>query len=107
MRDHHVVVSFGKEADFNFKFAPADLAAIQREDARGWMQREFIDLECDLPSPVGKVLLLDEILAVAKYAGQRRFHDRPDWARDFAQNTAVLLGRDMIRVDVANSVVGS
>jgi hypothetical protein len=102
-----VVVSFGKEADFEFKFSPADLAAVKREDARGWMQREFVDLECDLPSPVGKVLLLDEILAVAKYAGQRRFHDKPDWAQQFAKNTAVLLGRDMIRVDVANSVVGS
>jgi hypothetical protein len=107
MRDHQVIVSFGKDIEFKFLFAPADLAPIKREDAREWLQREFVDLECDLPSPVGKVLLLDEILAVAKYAGQRRFHDKLEWASQFAKNSAVLLGRDMIRVDVANNTVGS
>jgi hypothetical protein len=107
MRDHQVIVSFGTDTEFKFLFSPADLAPIQREDAREWLQREFVDLECDLPSPVGKVLLLDEILAVAKYAGERRFRDKLQWAQQFAKNAAVLLGRDMIRVDVANNVIGS
>jgi hypothetical protein len=103
---HHVIVSFGDDKEFEFKLASADLAGLKADDAREWLDREFEALECDLPNPIGKVLLADRILSVAKYAGERRFREHQDWAGQFAKNAAALLGREVIRVDVANYTVG-
>ena len=55
-----------------------------------------------IPSnPVGKVLIIDKFLSVARYGGDRRFADGKDWAHDFVRNAALALGRDTIRVDVS------
>lgn len=53
------------------------------------------------------MLLADRVLSVAKYARERRFKEHAPWAEQFAaRNAAVALGRDVIRVDVANYSVG-
>jgi hypothetical protein len=49
---------------------------------------------------MGKVLLADRILSVAKYSGEQRFRDHPEWAEQFARNAAAMMGREVIRVDV-------
>jgi hypothetical protein len=49
---------------------------------------------------MGKVLVVDRILSVAKYAGERRFRDDADWARQFARSAAAMMGREVVRVDV-------
>jgi hypothetical protein len=46
------------------------------------------------------------VLSVAKYAGADRFREQGDWAGQFARNTAVMLDRDLVRVDVPNYTVG-
>jgi hypothetical protein len=101
-----VIVSFGQDTEFEFFVPAADMAALTAEAARQWFDREFIALECDVPSPIGKVLIADRVLSVAKYAGAERFREQHDWAREFARNTAVMLDRDLVRVDVPNYTVG-
>ncbi len=103
---HHVIVSFGKDNDLEFRFGSEDIAGITADAARQWFDREFVALECDVATPVGKILLADRILSVAKYAGERRFRAHPDWAEQFARHAARLLGRELIRVDVAKNVIG-
>lgn len=103
---HHVIVSFGKDNDLEFKFTSEDVAGTTADEARGWFDREFVALECDVPTPVGKILLADRILSVAKYAGERRFREQHDWAQRFAHHAARLLGRELIRVDVAGYTIG-
>lgn len=103
---HHVIVSFGKGTDVEHRFTAEDLAAVSADAARMWFDREFVELECDVASPVGKILLADRVLSVAKYAGERRFREQHDWAAQFARNAAKLLGRELIRVDVANYTIG-
>lgn len=102
----HVIVSFGKDSNLEYRLLAADLAGITEDGARDWFGREFEALECDIPNPIGKVLLADLILSVAKYSGEQRFKDDPAWAGQFARNAAVLLGRELIRVDVGNYMVG-
>ena len=101
-----VIVSFGQDTEFEFFVPAADVAAHTADAARQWFDREFVALECDVPSPIGKVLIADRVLSVAKYAGAERFRDRHEWAREFARNTAVMLDRDLVRVDVPNYTVG-
>jgi len=102
----HVIVSFGENREFEFKVARGSTAAPTAAAARQWFDREFVELEADVPSPIGKILTADRVLAVAKYSGERRFREEPQWAEAYAQNAAALLGRDFVRVDVANYIVG-
>lgn len=102
----HVIVSFGPGAEFEYKIAAADVAGQPADAARQWFDREFVALECDVPSPIGKVLIADRVLSVAKYAGAQRFRDQPEWAQEFARNAAAMLGRELVRVDVPNYTVG-
>lgn len=99
---HHVIVSFGKEKEFEFKFA----GGFSADEARKWFDHEFTALECDVATPTGKILAVDRILSVAKYAGEARFRDQGDWADRFARCTAAILGRELIRVDVEHYSIG-
>jgi len=99
---HHVIVSFGKDAEFEYKLVGGGAA----DEARQWFDREFLALECDVATPTGKVLAVDRILSVARYAGEGRFRDDPAWGELFARHTTAVLGRDLIRVDVEQYSIG-
>ncbi len=103
---HHVIVSFGKDNDLEFKVSDADVAGLTVEEAQRWFAQEFEDLECDVATPIGKVLRVDLVLSVAKYSGERRFREDRGWAEQYARNAAILLGRDLIRVDLPAYTVG-
>jgi len=100
-----VTVSFGQNSEYEYKFLDDDLESLPREDASRWLHSEYETLECAPRSPVGKILLLDVILDVAKYGGEDRFAAGSDWARQFARCCAVALKRDTVRVDVPNLMV--
>ena len=68
-----ITVSFGETCEYEFKFLDSDIAGLPRDQARAWLHREFEALECTPRNPVGKILLLDVILDVAKYGGEKRF----------------------------------
>jgi hypothetical protein len=99
---HHVIVSFGKDREFEYRFAGG--AGV--DEARKWFDHEFTVLECDVATPTGKILVVDRILSVAKYAGDIRFRDQRTWAEQFARYTAAILGRELIRVDVEHYSIG-
>jgi hypothetical protein len=99
---HHVIVSFGRNKEYEFRFAGGGHV----DAARKWFEREFKALECDVVTPTGKILAVDRILSVARYAGEARFRDQHAWSEQFARNAAAILGRDLIRVDVPNYLIG-
>lgn len=101
-----VIVSFGENREYEFVVHDADVAGLEKDQARAWLSKEFDDLECTPSNPMGKVLVLDMILNVAKYGGEHRFEQAGDWAKRFAAVTAVALARPVMRVDVSNFVVG-
>lgn len=101
----HVIVSFGADKRFEYKLTPEDVAGISADQARRWFDRQFEELECDVPTPMGKVLLVDRILSVARYAGEPRFRERADWAGQFARHAAVMTGREVLRVDVEKNAI--
>lgn len=102
---NYVCVSFNKEQRFEFKFNSTSIGATP-EEARRWFDHEFQALGCDVVTPTGKILIVDRILSVAKYAGEKRFLEQPTWAEQFAKYTSAILGRDVIRVDVAAYTIG-
>lgn len=103
---HTVIVVFAPSRQYEFKFLDSDLDGLTREEARKWLEQEFVELDAVPANPMGKILILDRILGVAKYAGERRFSEGTEWANKYARCVALALGRDTIRVDVAANVVG-
>lgn len=103
---YHVIVSFGKDKQYQFKFSQADLAESSPEEARRWFDKEFVDLKCEPTNRMGKVLIIDKILNIARYGGEQRFIDGKMWATQFARYTALALGRDTINVDVEAFNIG-
>jgi hypothetical protein len=101
----HVTVTFGNDKRFEYKLTSDDLSGLTADQARKWFDREFQELECDVPSPMGKVLLVDRILTVARYSGERRFREQPAWAAQFARHAAVMTGREVLRVDVEKNSI--
>jgi hypothetical protein len=100
-----IIVSFGPHSEFEFKVHDEDANALTREQAGEWLHEQYEALECTPRNPIGKILLLDVILDVAKYGGKDRFTEDYEWGRHFAVCCAAALKRDT-RVDVPNLVVG-
>ncbi len=101
-----VTVVFGDSREYEFPISQAEFAAMSRDEARTWLASEFEELECAPSNPMGKVLVLDMVLSVAKYAGENRFERPGSWAAKFAQATAVALDRPAVRIDVDAFTVG-
>ncbi len=79
---------------------------LTREEANRWLGAQWEELECEATNPMGKVLVLDRILGVAYFAGEKRFAEHSEWTQQYAEAVAAVLVRPVIRVDVADRVVG-
>lgn len=101
-----VIVAFGPEREFELTVSDVDTAGLKKDEARAWLAKEFETLECTPSNPMGKVLVLDMILNVAKYGGEARFAENGPWAQRFAAVTAVALDRPVVRVDIPSFTVG-
>ena len=103
---YHVTVSFGKNKEYLFKFSQDDLAGNSPEEARRWLDKEYSELKCEPTNPMGKVLIIDKILDVARHGGEQRFIDGKSWATQFARCVALTLARDTVRVDIDAFSIG-
>ena len=101
-----VTVVFGGNREYECALHASEVAGTTKDQARNWLAQEFEELECTPSNPMGKVLVLDMILSVAKYGGESRFEQASDWAKKFALMSAAVLDRTAMRVDVAAFVVG-
>jgi len=68
------------------------------EQARAWLDAQFVALECEPLRASGKLLLADKVLVLAREAGAARFADAA-WAEAYASAVGVALGRPTVEVD--------
>jgi hypothetical protein len=76
-----------------------------RTQAREWLDDRYVEFGCESVRPSGKVLLMDQVLAVARAAGSRKFHDDSAWAGAYARAVACALERTSVTVDVEGDSV--
>ena len=95
---HEVFVRFPHEREFALPVASTD--AMPADEARRWLDDQFVANECEPLRASGKVLTADKLLALAGTVGPPRFESDPDWAAAFARAALAALGRTMVRVDV-------
>ena len=99
-----VIVQFGPDQRHAVALH-ADDAPLAPEEARRWLDQEFIANDCEPLRASGKVLTADKVLVLAGTVGDRRFIDDPGWATAFARATLGGLARPTVRVDVAGGTV--
>lgn len=102
----HINVNFGKDREYEFRVHEADMAGIGRDDAQRWFDEQYVSLGCEPINPMGKVLLSDKLLSVARSMGAEAFSRDTDWSRSFARYAAVLVGRPNIAINVPDTSVG-
>lgn len=100
-----VIVAFDRDREYEVRFLDSDKTLFTPEQAHAWLDHEWEDLDCVPTNPVGKVLRLDKVLLVAQYAGEKRFAEAGEWAKNYARAVVSILGRDTVRVDIAEQAV--
>ena len=72
---------------------------MSNEQARRWLDEQFIANECEPLRASGKVLTADKVLVVTQAAGPALLGDEK-WGQQYADAVHGALGKPMIRVDV-------
>lgn len=94
---NQILVYLGNDVEFQLN---ADgTAPMAPDDARAWLDNQFVSLECEPLRPSGKVLTADKVLRVTEAAGPKLFADQA-WATAYARAVHGALAKPMIRVDV-------
>ena len=83
----------------------AGTAPLGHEEARRWLDEQFLAFDCEPLRPTGKVLTADKVLALATAAGAAQFEGDADWAQAFARAALGALGRPLVKVDVAGGAL--
>jgi hypothetical protein len=93
-----VCIAFG--TDEVVVHLPANEKPWSHEDARHWLDEQFVSNECEPLRASGKVLTADKLLAIANAFGLRRFREDEALRLAYAHAAEAALQRPNVRVDV-------
>lgn len=94
-----VIVRFGPRSEFEIALH-AGQALPAADEARRWLDEQFVANDCEPLRPSGKVLTADKVLALADGAGPSRFESDVAFREAFARAVVAALGQTVVRVDV-------
>jgi hypothetical protein len=94
-----VFVCFGPRAEFEIA-VHADAPGMPAEDARRWLDEQFLANDCEPLRPSGKVLTAEKVLSLADGVGPERFAQDAAFRDAFARAVVAALGQAVVRVDV-------
>ena len=101
-----VIVSFAPGRDYELRITAGDKPLPTDEEGERWLSQQFEEFGCTPRSLVGKVLVLDKVLEVAREAGEKRFAGDIAWSEQYARAVLATLNRAIVRVDIAGDMVG-
>ena len=101
-----VIVAFARGREYELRLTAGDKPLPTAQEAELWLSQQFEELGCSPRSLVGKVLVLDKVLEVAREAGEKRFAGDIAWAERYARAVLATLKRESVRVDIAENTVG-
>ena len=94
MRSEVNVIVEGKD----FSFSLEGKEPQPNDEARKWLDAQFVALECEPLRASGKLLLADKVVVIAREAGVKHFSDAA-WGAAFAAAASAALGKKMLHVD--------
>ncbi|OGA32525.1 MAG: hypothetical protein A3F75_10640 [Betaproteobacteria bacterium RIFCSPLOWO2_12_FULL_64_23] len=101
-----VIVVFPRDREYELRLTAGDKPLPTAQEGDQWLSQQFEELGCTPRSLVGKVLVLDKVLEVAREAGEKRFAGDIAWAERYARAVLATLNRENVRVDIAENTVG-
>jgi len=102
----HVTVVTRSGERHEFDIADGDLAGLDSHQAQEWLGREFETAGCVPTNPVGKLLLADKILCLAKTQSEAAYAAPTVWVGAFLRHAAAALGRPLLTIDLGNHSLG-
>jgi hypothetical protein len=98
-----VVVAFGAAGEFEVTVHGGSLPPA--DEARRWLDEQFVANDCEPLRPSGKVLTADKVLALAAAVGPSRFSEDTGFRDAFAHAVVAALGKPVVRIDVDAAAV--
>jgi hypothetical protein len=97
MRNNLSIAFDGAEVSVDL---PAAGAVWSADEARRWLDGQFIANECQPLRASGKVLIADKLLAIADAIGLQGFEQDAALRLAFARAALAALSRSVVRIDV-------
>lgn len=79
---------------------PEGTAPQALEDARRWLDDQFVAYECEPLRPLGKVLTRDKLIVLAEAIGAQGFEADEALRTAFARAAATVLASESVHIDV-------
>lgn len=98
MRSQLTLVFDGTELSVDL---PTDGAPLASDEARRWLDDQFVARDCEPLRVSGKVLTADKLLAIAHNVGLRGFEQDGALRLAFARAAVAALARPVVRIDVS------
>ncbi len=102
----HVTIVTGSGDRHEFELHDAEFAGMDARKAQEWLGQEFEAAGCVPTNPVGKLLLADKILCLAKTQKDAVYAEPTPWVRNFVRAAAAAIGRPVLTVDLGNHSLG-
>jgi hypothetical protein len=97
-------VSIALESGQVFRLDLDEVQPMPHDQARQWLDTQFVRLECEPLRATGKVLLADKLIAIARAAGPSLLGDA-QWSVAFARAAQAALAKPAIRIDLGEMTI--
>ena len=99
--DHLVSVILKNGERYAYPLGAEDLAAFDSVNARQWIAEAFLEAGLESPNPMGKMLLVDQILLLALNFKPAEYDPLSPAARRFLCAALRAMGRPTLTIDLA------
>jgi hypothetical protein len=98
--DHQVSVVLKNGERYDFPLAAEDMAAFDSQGARHWIAEEFQAAGLETPNPMGKLLIVDQILLLAENFKPADYHPVTPGVHRFLCAALKAMGRPSLTIDL-------
>ncbi|MCC7310616.1 MAG: hypothetical protein IT510_05160, partial [Sulfuritalea sp.] len=98
--DHEVSVVLKSGERFDFPLGEEELAVFDPAAARHWIADAFLAAGLETPNPMGKMLLVDQILLLAANFKPADYHPATAEVRRFLCAALRAMGRTTLTIDL-------
>ncbi len=98
--DHEVSVVLKSGERFNFPIGAEEMSAFDAGAARHWIGEAFAKAGLENPNPMGKMLLVDQILLLTAHFKDSEFHPPSPELRRFLGAALIAMARPTLTIDL-------
>ena len=91
---------------YEFQLSDADLSGCDKRTADDWLGREFAAAGCEPSNPMGKLILPDKLLQLARTIPAKTLAQPTPWLKDYLRAVACALGKPLVSIDLVESRIG-